>query len=78
MSGALLQYTTREGDRWDLIAHKYYGNALLLDGLIAANPHLPIAEAFGAGLTVTEIGAAPVAKGEPVTSVRTPVPVAMV
>ena len=52
MSGALLQDTTREGDRWDLIAHKYYGNALLLDGLIAANPHLPIAEAFGAGLTV--------------------------
>ncbi len=29
MSGALLQYTAREGDRWDLIAHKYYGNALL-------------------------------------------------
>ena len=52
MSRSVLQYTTREGDRWELIAHRYYGNALLIDGLIAANPHLPIAEAFGAGLTV--------------------------
>lgn len=52
MAEGVLVYTTRDGDRWDLIAHKYYGNALLIDGLIAANPHLPIAEAFGAGLTV--------------------------
>ena len=33
MSRSVLQYTTREGDRWDLIAHRYYGNALLIDGL---------------------------------------------
>lgn len=49
---SLLQYTTRDGDRWDLIAHRYYGNALLIGGLIAANPHLPVAESFAAGLTV--------------------------
>lgn len=52
MSQSVLQYTTRDGDRWDLIAHRYYGNALLIDGLIAANPHLPLAEQFAAGLTV--------------------------
>ncbi|WP_066569602.1 tail protein X [Snodgrassella sp. CFCC 13594] len=52
MANSVLQYTTREGDRWDLIAHKYYGDATLIDGLIAANPHLPIAEQFAANLTV--------------------------
>ncbi len=31
---AVLRYITKDGDRWDLIAHKHYGNALLIDGLI--------------------------------------------
>lgn len=48
----VLRYTTVDGDRWDVIAHKHYGNALLIDGLIAANPHLPLTEAFESGLTV--------------------------
>ena len=52
MSESVLRHVTREGDRWDLIAHKHYGNALLIDGLIAANPHLPLAEEFTGGLTV--------------------------
>ena len=49
---AVIHHTTADGDRWDLIAHQYYGNALLIGGLIAANPHLPLAEAFQSGLTV--------------------------
>lgn len=49
---AVLRYITKDGDRWDLIAHKHYGNALLIAGLIAANPHLPLAEEFVSGLTV--------------------------
>ena len=52
MSTSVLQYTTQLGDRWDIIAHKFYGNALLIDGLIAANPHLPITEQFIDNLTV--------------------------
>lgn len=52
MKQSVLQHTTAEGERWDLIAHRYYGNALLVGGLIAANPHLPVCEAFAAGLTV--------------------------
>lgn len=49
---AVLRYTTRAGDRWDLIAHRHYGNTLMIENLIAANPHLPLAEEFGSGLTV--------------------------
>lgn len=52
MTQSVLQYTTREGDRWDLIAHQYYGDALLIGGLLAANPHLAMAEQFAAGLVV--------------------------
>ena len=51
MNGVLI-YITRDGDRWDTIAHKHYGNALMISGLIAANPHLPLAEQFKSGLTV--------------------------
>ena len=52
MTVELLKYTTCAGDRWDIIAHKFYGNARLIDGLIAANPHLPICEQFESNLTV--------------------------
>lgn len=51
MNGVLL-YTTRDGDRWDTISHKHYGTAFEIDRLIAANPHLPLAEQFESGLTV--------------------------
>ena len=52
MKQSVLQHTTVEGERWDLIAHRYYGNALLIEGLIAANPHLPVCEAFTTNLTM--------------------------
>lgn len=52
MTASVLQYTTNAGDRWDIIAHKFYGNGLLISGLIAANPHLPIGEQFEDNLTV--------------------------
>lgn len=51
MNGVLI-YTTRDGDRWDTIAHKHYGTAFEIDRLIAANPHLSLAEQFVSGLTV--------------------------
>nr|DAS19876.1 MAG TPA: tail protein [Caudoviricetes sp.] len=49
---AILVYTTKDGDRWDTIAHKHYGTAFEIDRLISANPHLPIGEQFESGLTV--------------------------
>lgn len=51
MNGVLI-YTTRDGDRWDTISHKHYGTAFEIDRLIAANPHLSLAEQFASGLTV--------------------------
>ena len=52
MSESVLRHLTREGDRWDLIAWRYYGNPLEISRLIAANLHLPAAEQFAANLTV--------------------------
>lgn len=31
-----------EGDRWDLIADRAYGNALDVTGIIKANPNVPL------------------------------------
>lgn len=52
MSESFMQYTTSEGDRWDLIAYKYYGDATMIDKLILANPYLSLAEEFKANLTI--------------------------
>ncbi len=34
---AFVEYITKEGDRWDTIAFKAYGNAELINGIIEAN-----------------------------------------
>mgnify|MGYP000999034156 CR=1 FL=1 len=59
MSESVLRHLTREGDRWDLIAWRYYGNPLEISRLIAANPHLPLAEQFGAGVRAGDSGQTP-------------------
>lgn len=51
-SKSVMQYKTSQGDRWDLIAYKFYGNPTMINELILANPHLPLAEQFEANLTV--------------------------
>ena len=50
---AVIRYTTQDGDRWDLIAHKHYGNALLIElrGWQQANRFAP-ASGEGAQQTV--------------------------
>jgi len=35
-----MRYTVRQGDRWDTIAYKFYGNPYLYEPIIRANPHL--------------------------------------
>lgn len=52
MDNGVIVHITRDGDRWDLIAHRYYGQAAAIDGLIAANPHLPLSEQFVSGVHV--------------------------
>ena len=47
-----MQYITREGDRWDTIAHRYYGDAALISPLAEANGHLQLAPVLPAGLPV--------------------------
>lgn len=38
----LLIHITTEGERWDQIAHRYYGDAMHYEPIIAANPNVPI------------------------------------
>lgn len=47
-----IPYTANEGDRWDTIAWRFYGNALLIAGLIAANPAIPVYPVLPAGVVV--------------------------
>ena len=46
----MTSYTTEQGDMWDSIAHKLYGNADRMDVLIAANPELREIYIFSAGV----------------------------
>ena len=43
-------HTTKEGDRWDLIAYKYYADVTKMDAIIAANPFVPITPTLEAGI----------------------------
>jgi len=33
-----LTHNTKDGDRWDLLAYEYYGNAFAIGFLLEANP----------------------------------------
>lgn len=35
-------YITKDCDRWDLIAYKFYKNPTMYEEIIKANPHVPI------------------------------------
>lgn len=45
-------YTTRQGDRLDTIAWRAYGDPSLTQGILDANPGLPVAAQYPAGLRV--------------------------
>lgn len=49
MSG-YLEHTTTEGDRWDLLAWRYYGDALAYERIIATNPSVPIIPVLPSGV----------------------------
>jgi len=44
---------TREGDTWDAIAWRYYGNAYRYPPIIAANPQVPMTPVLPAGIVLT-------------------------
>jgi len=49
---AYLTHTTIEGETWDAIAWRYYGNAYRYPPIIAANPHVPITPVLPAGIVL--------------------------
>lgn len=50
MSGLVHEHTTREGDRWDLLAWEFYGDAGAFEPIVAANPTVPLYPVFPAGV----------------------------
>jgi len=47
--GQYIAHVTTAGERWDLLAWTYYGDATLYSPIIMANPLIPIEPAFEAG-----------------------------
>lgn len=45
-----LEIRTRDGDRWDLLAYRYYGDPYRYEPIVAANPHVPIGPFLESGL----------------------------
>jgi hypothetical protein len=50
--GAFITHITSAGERWDLLAWQYYGDATLFSPIIQTNPQIPIEAAFEAGLII--------------------------
>lgn len=46
------KYTTVQGDMWDSIANKLYGDTIYTDILINANPELRTVYIFSEGITI--------------------------
>ena len=46
------EYTTQDGDRWDLLAYRYYGNAAQTGPLESANLHVPLTPTLPAGIVL--------------------------
>jgi hypothetical protein len=50
MAQEFVEYTTRDGDRWDLIAYAHYGDPWLFEPIIQANRHVPIRPTLPGGI----------------------------
>lgn len=45
-------YTTIDGDRWDTIAYRMYGDPWAFGPIIAANPSVPIRPVLSGGIVL--------------------------
>jgi phage tail protein X len=45
-------HVTKQGERWDLLAYRYYGIATLYEPIIRANPTVAIEPVFEAGVII--------------------------
>ena len=46
------QYVTNDGDCWDSVAYKAYGNPNLIEGIISANPDVAITDVLPGGVVL--------------------------
>jgi phage tail protein X len=52
LQAQFIAHVTVSGERWDLLAWIYYGDASLYSPIIMANPTIPIESTFEAGLQI--------------------------
>ncbi|KFK91881.1 membrane protein [Serratia sp. Ag1] len=45
-----LEHITKEGERWDQLAYRYYHDPLGYPRIIAANPHVAITPVLSSGI----------------------------
>lgn len=50
MATRYLEHLTQDGDRWDLLAWQYYGDATAYAGIIGANAHAGFGAVLGGGI----------------------------
>lgn len=44
------EYITTEGERWDTIAYKFYGDAAQYEPIVVSNPYVPLTPILPAGI----------------------------
>ena len=49
----VIEHITADGDRWDLLAWRHYGDATLYEGIIAANPAVMITPILPSGIRLS-------------------------
>jgi phage tail protein X len=52
MAEKFIEYLTQDGDRWDLIAYKHYGDSAQIGPIERANLHVPLMPILSAGITL--------------------------
>ena len=48
----VIEHITRDGDRWDLLAWEYYGDATQYERIVAANNHVDITPILPSGIVI--------------------------
>ena len=48
-----LTHITSDGERWDSLSVRYYGDPFLYERIVAANPHVPLTPVLPAGLRLS-------------------------
>ncbi|EBD2385694.1 hypothetical protein CK656_20315 [Salmonella enterica] len=49
MEALYIEHITTDGERWDQIAYRYYGDPLGYARIIVANPHIAVTPVLAAG-----------------------------